>query len=151
MPHTAGIYGFFAMLAQATSQTTEQELCWWETGALCERRYQVHGQWYNLRQDALAAYRVGQRHVQFWFEWDRGTMNMCDLSIKLTLYAHYIASREWARDRSPLPLLVCVTPNIAQESRLVRVAQMKLEEITGFAIWTTTADQLVRYGPLAPI
>jgi predicted transcriptional regulator len=151
MPHTAGIYGFFAMLAQAACQTAEHELCWWETGALCERRYQVNEQWYNLRPDALAAYRVGQRHVQFWFEWDRGTMNVRDLSIKFTSYAHYIASREWARDRSPLPLLVCVTPTIAQESRLVRVAQMKLEEITGFALWTTTADQLVRYGPLAPI
>ncbi len=36
--HTAGIYGFFSTLARATEQQPEQRLCWWETGALCERR-----------------------------------------------------------------------------------------------------------------
>jgi len=39
--HTVGIYGFFARLAQAAGQEPEQELCWWETGAVCERRYRV--------------------------------------------------------------------------------------------------------------
>src|SRR5690242_5702479 len=29
----------------------EQALCWWETGTVCERRYRVHDQWYNLRPD----------------------------------------------------------------------------------------------------
>lgn len=52
--HTAGVYGFFAMLAQAARQQPEQELCWWETGVACERRYQVREQWHNLRPDALA-------------------------------------------------------------------------------------------------
>ena len=57
--HTAGIYGFFASLAQAARQESGQALCWWETGAMCERRYRVREQWYNLRPDALAEYRVG--------------------------------------------------------------------------------------------
>ena len=58
------------------------ELCWWETGATCERRYRVGEQWYNLRPDALAEYSIGQRRLRFWLEWDRGTMDVRDLSIK---------------------------------------------------------------------
>ena len=37
--HTAGIYSFFAALSEAARQEPEQALCWWETGARCERRY----------------------------------------------------------------------------------------------------------------
>jgi hypothetical protein len=59
--HTAGIYGFFARLALAARQQPAQALCWWETGAVCERRYQVGEHWYNLRPDALAEYRIGRR------------------------------------------------------------------------------------------
>ena len=59
MKHTAGIYGFFARLAMAARQEPEHALCWWETGPVCERRYRVNEQWYNLRPDALAEYRVG--------------------------------------------------------------------------------------------
>lgn len=50
--HTAGIYGFFARLAQVGRTEAGHELCWWETGAMCERRYQVGEQWFNLRPDA---------------------------------------------------------------------------------------------------
>ena len=93
---------------------------------MCERRYRVGEQWYNLRPDALAEYRVGQQQMRFWLEWDRGTMNVRDLAIKFTSYAHYIASREWAREHSMLPVLVCVAPDIAQERRMQRVAQARL-------------------------
>lgn len=41
MQHTAGIYGFFAALAQAARGEPGHTLCWWETGAACERRYRV--------------------------------------------------------------------------------------------------------------
>jgi Replication-relaxation len=57
--HTAGIYGFFARLALAARQESEHALCWWETGPVCERCYRLNEQWYNLRPDALAEYRVG--------------------------------------------------------------------------------------------
>ena len=40
-----------------------------------KRRYRMYERWYNLRPGALAAYRVGQQHLRFWLEWDRGTMN----------------------------------------------------------------------------
>jgi hypothetical protein len=50
--HTAGIYSFFARLAQAARRETEHTLCWWETGPVCERRYRVNEQWYNLKPDA---------------------------------------------------------------------------------------------------
>jgi len=149
--HTAGIYSFFAGLALVARQEPGQDLCWWETGPVCERRYQVGEQWYNLRPDALAEYRVGQQRTRFWLEWDRGTMNVRDLAVKFTSYAHYIASREWAREHSMLPVLVCVAPDIAQERRMQRVAQARLTSTPGLMVWTTTRVRLDEQGPLAPI
>jgi protein involved in plasmid replication-relaxation len=148
---TAGIYGFFARLALAAQRESERELCWWETGPECERRYRVGEQWYNLRPDALAEYRIGSQHVRFWLEWDRGTMNVRDLAVKFTSYASYITSREWARDRSMLPVLICVAPEIAQERRMQRVAQARLTSPAGLVVWTTTEVLLNEQGPLAPI
>jgi hypothetical protein len=149
--HTAGIYGFSAALAAAARQVPEQALCWWETGAACERRYCVGEQWYNLRPDALAEYRAGTRRQRFWLEWDRGTMNVRDLTVKFTSYAHYLASREWAREGAIPPSLLCVAPELAQERRIQRVAQTSLSPITRLVVWTTTAVLLREYGPLAPI
>jgi hypothetical protein len=51
--HTAGIYGFFARVAQATRMEADHKLCWWETGRVCERRYLVGEQWYNFRPDRM--------------------------------------------------------------------------------------------------
>ena len=118
---------------------------------MCERRYRVSEQWYNLRPDALAEYRVGQQRTRFWLEWDRGTMNVRDLTIKFTSYAHYVASREWTRECSMLPVLVCVAPDIAQERRMQRVAQARLTSPPGLMVWTTTRVLLDEQGPLAPI
>jgi Replication-relaxation len=149
--HTAGIYSFFAGLAQAARQQPEQELCWWETGVVCERRYRVGEQWYNLRPDALAAYRVGSQQFSFWLEWDRGTMNVRDLAVKFHAYAHYVASREWARENSQLPRLFSIVPDIAQERRMQQVAQARLAHTPGLVLCSTTEVLLNEYGPLAPI
>jgi len=149
--HTAGIYGFFASLTQAARREPEQALSWWETGVVCERRYRVGEQWCNLRPDALAEFRVGSQQMRFWLEWDRGTMNARDLSVKFTSYASYIASRELAREGSVLPLLVCIVPDIAQERRMRRVALAKLTHTSGAVLWTTTAVLLKERGPLASI
>ena len=118
---------------------------------MCERRYQHHEHWHNLRPDALAEYGVGQQRKRFWLEWDRGTMNARDLEIKFCSYAHFIASREWARERAKLPLLVCIAPDIAQERRMHRVAQARLPSQPEVMVWTTTEVLLQEYGPLAPI
>jgi predicted transcriptional regulator len=149
--HTAGIYGFFTRLAQAARRKPEQALCWWETGVVCERRYRVGEEWYNLRPDALAEYRVESQQMGFWLEWDCGTMNARDLEIKFTSYAYYITSHEWARERSLLPLLVCIAPDIAQERRMQRVAQARFTHTSGLVLRTTTAVLLHEHGPLAPI
>ena len=95
---------------------------------MCERRYRVGEQWYNLRPDALAEYRVGQQQVSFWLEWDRGTMNVRDLSIKFTAYEHFVTSRAWVREEARVPRLVCVVPDIAQEKRVRRVAHASLAQ-----------------------
>jgi len=149
--HTAGVYGFFATLAQVARQQPGQDLCWWETGALCERRYQVREQWHNLRPDALASYRVGQKWFCFWLEWDRGTMNVRDLAVKFTSYVHYLSSREWAKERTTFPWLLCVAPELAQERRIQRVAQARLAQATRLILRTTTTVLLHEQGPLAPI
>jgi hypothetical protein len=149
--HTAGVYGFFAALVQAARQQPEQELCWWETGVICERRYQAHEQWYNLRPDALGGYRVGSKQFRFWLEWDRGTMNVRDLAVKFSSYEHYLASREWARERTELPWLLCVAPELAQERRIQRVVQAEFTHVAGLMIRTTTVVLLHERGPLAPI
>jgi len=141
----------FAALAQAARQHPEQSQYWWETGALCERRYRVGEQWYNFRPDALAEYGVGQEQSRFWLVWDCCTMNECDLAIKFTSYARYVVSREWARERSMLPVMLYSAPDIAQERRMHRVAQARLTYTPGVVAWTTTAVLLNQHGPLAPI
>ena len=118
---------------------------------MCERHYRVSEQWYNLRPDALAEYRVGQPQMRFWLEWDCGTMNVRDLTVKFTAYSHYIASREWAREHSVLPVLICIAPDISQERRMQRVAQAKLTSPPGLVVWMTTEVLLNEQGPLAPI
>ena len=149
--HTVGIYGFFTNLTQATRQQPDQELCWWETGAMCERRYLVGEQWCNLRPDALAGYHLGGQDVCFWLEWDRGTMNVYDLEIKFASYAHYLTSREWTREFPRVPLLVCVAPDISQERRIHRVAQVRLAHLPEMELWTTTEGLMNRSGSLAAI
>jgi hypothetical protein len=111
----------------------------------------VGERWYNLRPDALAQYRVGQQHLRFWLEWDRGTMNARDLAIKFTSYASYITSREWAREDTLLPAQVWIAPDIAQERRMLHVAQARLAQATGFELWTTTEVLMNEHGPLTPI
>ena len=113
---------------------------------MCERRYWFGEQWYNLRPDALAEYRVGQQYLRFWLEWDRGTMNVLDLTIRFASYAHYLASREWAKECSMQPALVCVAPDIAQERRVQRVAQARLIQCTRLEVWTTTEVLFPEHG-----
>ena len=149
--HTAGIYGFFASVALAAGKETGHDLCWWETGAMCERRYREGEQWYNFRPDAFADYRIGSQHVLFWLEWDRGTMNVRDLSIKCTAYQHFVTSRAWVREAARVPRLVCVVPDIAQEQRVRRVAHSRLAQTSGLVVCTTTEVLLNEHGPLAPI
>jgi hypothetical protein len=149
--HTAGIYGFFAQLALAARQESGHALCWWETGPVCERRYRVGEQWYNFRPDALAEYRIGSQYVRFWLEWDRGTMNVRDLSIKCTAYEDFFTSRAWVREDARIPRLVCVVPDIVQEKRVRRVAHTRLAHTSGLVVCTTTEVLLYEHGPLAPI
>jgi len=149
--HTAGIYRFFAALTEAARRVPGHALCWWETGARCERRYRISEQWYNLRPDALAEYCVGLHQIRFWLEWDRGTMNARDLAVKFASYAQYIASREWAKEQRMLPRLVCIVPDVAQERQMQRVAHAQLAHFGGVEVWTTTEVLLNEYGPFAPI
>jgi hypothetical protein len=64
---------------------------------------------------------------------------------------HYLASREWSRERTALPRLLVVAPEVGQERRIQRVAQAVLAHVSGLVIWTSTAVLLEEYGPLAPI
>ncbi len=151
--HTAGIYGFFAALAQAAQERCEQghRLLWWETGSLCERRYRDHDHWYNLRPDGAGEYQAGAQRVRFWLEWDRGTMVLRDLATKFYTYARYVAYRTWVKEHAVLPLLLTVAADLGQERRIRRVAQQQLAQTSGLFMRMTTASLLAGYGPLAPI
>ena len=155
LEHTAGIYGFFASLSQAAIeerlQGGEHRLLWWETGAACERRYRDHDRWHNLRPDALAVYQAGEQRVRFWLEWDRGTMSSRNLAAKCRTYAQYVASREWFKQETALPLLLVVTPDPGQERRLGRVATATLTDGCGLIIRTTTLTRLQEQGFLGPV
>jgi DNA-binding IclR family transcriptional regulator len=155
LEHTAGIYGFFASLSQAAMEERtlvhDHRLLWWETGAACERRYRDHDHWHNLRPDALAEYQARDRRVHFWLEWDRGTMATRDLAIKFRTYGQYMASREWFKQETTLPLLLVVTPDQGQEMRIDRVAKATLTDSCGLIIRTTTLTRLRRQGLLGTI
>ncbi len=133
------------------TQGHEHRLLWWETGVACERRYRDHDHWHNLRPDALAEYQAGERRVRFWVEWDRGTMAIRDLATKCRTYAHYVASREWFRDKEILPFLLIVTPERDQEMRMARVATAILTDTPGLVMRTTTMARLMKQGPVAQI
>jgi len=155
LEHTAGIYGFFASLSQAASlerlQGREHRLLWWETGSVCERRYRDHDRWHNFRPDALAEYQTGKQKVRFWLEWDRGTMAIRDLAVKIRTYGQYVASREWFKQEATLPTLLVVTPEPGQEMRLGRVATSTLTDRCGLIIRTTTFTRVREQGLLGPI
>jgi hypothetical protein len=99
----------------------------------------------------LSEYRLGQKQFRFWLQWDRGTMNVRDLAAKFTSYAHYIASREWAREDSLLPALICVATDLTQERRIQHVAQATLKQCTGLKVRTTTEVLFLKHGPLSPV
>lgn len=78
-------------------------------------------------------------------------MNMRDLSIKFASYAHYIASREWAKESSLLPVLVCIAPISREARRMSSVARTRLAHASGLVVWTTTDLLLNAYGSRAEI
>jgi hypothetical protein len=80
-----------------------------------------------------------------------GTMNTRDLAVKFDAYRHYVSSGEWAQERSSLPRLLCIAPDIAQERRMHRVVLGRLTHAVGPAVWTTTEVLLKANGPIAPI
>ena len=99
----------------------------------------------------LSDYRVGRQHLRFWLEWVRGTMHVRELAIKFSSYAHYLDSREWASECTLLPVLVCIAPDIAQERRMIRLAQTRLTHAPGLVLCTTTEVLLNEYSPRAGI
>lgn len=148
MRHTAGVYGFLALLHQAARRAGHQ-IRSWEVGAWCERRYRDHGNWHNLRPDAAFEYVAGTSVRRAWVEWDAGTMTGAVLANKMQAYAHYVRSREWARELRALPTLLIIAPGPGQEERIRQVAHFCVE--AGLQVRLTTATRLAKHGPLASI
>ena len=120
-----------------------------ETGTTYVRRYRVDEQWYNFKHDAALGLSRGSAARTFlWLEWDCGTKNVRDLALKFNSYAHYIASREWVREHARVLRLFCVAPDISQQTRMLRVAQISLAHASDLMAWTTTEVLLNEHGPL---
>jgi DNA-binding MarR family transcriptional regulator len=147
--HTAGVYAFVALLHRTAAGEAGHKITWWESGAWCERRYRDHNGWRNLRPDAALEYRTDAQRVRLWLEWDRGQMTSGALERKFFAYAHYVHSREWARELRPLPTLLVVTPDPGNEARIERIARPCVEG--GLIVRTTTTSRLEQQGPLAMI
>jgi len=156
LEHTAGIYSFFAQLATVAHLNDPPEphhsLLWWETGRACERYYREMDGWHAMRPDGAGEYQAGQRRFRFWLEWDRGTMNRRDLEVKFAAYDHYIRSREWRTDgNDPLPMLLVVTSNVAQETLIGQALRTALADHPAFTIRLTLQERLSMYNPLSAI
>ena len=146
--HTAGIYQFVVQLQRAAEEH-DHRLRWWERGIWCERRFVDQHAWHNLRPDAALEYQWGEQRFRAWVEWDEGTMPSTTLAAKFYAYAHYVQSREWFKERHPLPLLLFITPDVGRE-RAVRELAAILSN-TKLLVWTTTATRLANKGPLGAI
>src|SRR5258708_32023694 len=70
---------------------------------------------------------------------------------KFDAYRHTVSSGEWVQERSRLPKLLRVVPDIAQERRMHRVAQGRLTPPPEPSVWTTTEVLLKATGPIAPM
>jgi hypothetical protein len=149
--HTAGVYGFFARLAQDLAQVPGARLRWWETGALCERYFVWREQVYRFKPDAFAGVFIGGQTRRFWLEWDRGTMGRKDLETKCATYAAFLTSREWASASAVPPVLICVFPDYAQEFRFTKAARALLAHVPSLRIFSTTVLPFARQGALAAI
>jgi hypothetical protein len=154
--HTAGVYGFFALLhtaARVTCQTGySHALVWWETGRACMRRYREGAGWHAIWPDGAGEYRADGQRTRFWLEWDRGTMGRRDLSAKFAAYARYLRSREWRVDgNDPVPALLIVTSDVAQETRVTAALSATLPYAPDLTVSITSRAALAAHGPLAPI
>lgn len=149
--HTAGVYGFFAGLARDLAGVPGAQLRWWETGALCERRFVWREQVYRFKPDAFAGVFIGGQTRRFWLEWDQGTMGRRDLEGKCATYAAFLTSREWANASAVPPVLVCVFQDSAQQFRFAKTVQALLAHVPGLHVFATTALVLARHGALDAI
>lgn len=78
-------------------------------------------------------------------------MKRGSLEPKLDAYATYVRTREWSREGlRVLPILLIVTPNREQESRVTDIARNSLVN-TGLTACVTTASRITDMGMLAPI
>jgi len=64
---------------------------------------------------------------------------------------HYIASREWFREKGTLPILLVVVPSKEQKRRIANIVAFLQADIPGLLIRITTATRLVNLGPLSSI
>ena len=156
LAHTAGVYDFFAQVATSARLSNTHSVChrllWWETGRACERHYREQDGWHAVRPDGAGEYQAGQRRLRFWLEWDRGTMNRRDLTVKFAAYEHYIRSREWRTDgNTPLPFLLIVTADEGQETRIGAALNATLAPGTALPIRITQRMLLADPGLRGPI
>lgn len=176
--HDAGVFHFFALLARAAAHENRRHssedmrdhdlahrLSWWEVGPLAERRYRYRGSWHNLRPDGAGLYQAGRTRFRFWLEWDRGSMNLANLTRKFATYATYLTSGEWREtpDRV-VPHLVVVVQSLGQLQRMRRAAADAVGALAEYPSLAggpatharlcaaiTLASRLEEAGPLASI
>jgi len=154
--HLAGVYGVVAAFCRAALASNGTiTVAWWDVGEACARTYPYQGVQRNLRPDAeleLTWQTNGTpRRMRLWLEYDRGTMGRRDLARKMSAYAAYWASKEWAADGyAALPRLLFIVPETGQETR-VRAACVENLAAARLRVLVTTAAHLSAATPFGPI
>jgi hypothetical protein len=146
--HDLEANAFFVGLARASRALPDQGLYHW----VGER-----GSWHAYSQahevgpipDGWGRYLLPEGEVIFFVEWDRGTLQLARLRMKVTHYRNYFR----ARDRAPTTHVLYVVPTPAREAQLRSEIGRALVGIRSACcrFWTTTVGRLHQDGPLGPI
>ena len=137
--HTSGIYGFFASVAGA-----RRGWCAKDVYRMCE-------QWYNLRSDALAEYRVGSAADTFLVgmgSWHHEcARSRHQVYLLHTLYRLAVSGQESTQ------CCQCLSASLLMSRRrgACNVWFRPESRIPWIVLWTTTEVLLHEQGPLATI
>ncbi len=147
LEHDLGVTGFFAGLARASRQLSDQGLDAWMGEAAMRRRYQERGGEQAPAPDGWGRYLAGDREVTCQLEWDRSTEPPTAITAKAKGYGAFYDGRPggefnhvlWVADREP------------RERSIRQAVDAAKPDARHVSHWTTTAEQLLLRGVLGVV
>ncbi|WP_378733323.1 replication-relaxation family protein [Nocardia brasiliensis] len=116
LAHALGVNDWFTALA--TSSEAGRLLAWWS-------QYRCHALWGDLaRPDSYGRFASGATTLDFFLEFDLGTMTLSTVAAKLTGYA------ELARTSAVITPILLWTPTLAREAAARKALRQTWSELT---------------------